>query len=57
VRQSFELRTLRERAVSHVDLDRHERDAAILDRDDLETVRQNLALNSSLQFGALAEQW
>ena len=53
VRQPLVLRALRERAVLHVRLDRHERHAVILDDDHLEPVRQRRALNAPLQLGAL----
>jgi hypothetical protein len=47
---------LRKRPVSHVDLDRHERNATILHDNDLEAVRQNLPLNASFQLGTLRRQ-
>ena len=42
VREPLDTRALRERAVPHVDLDRRERNAVVLDDDDLEAVRQHL---------------
>jgi hypothetical protein len=57
MRQPFELRSLRERPVSHVNFDRHERDAAILDDDHLEAIWQDLPLDASLQFRTLSKPW
>ena len=53
VREPGILGRLRERAVLHVDLDGRERDAVVLDDDDLETVRQDAPLDDLLQLGSL----
>jgi hypothetical protein len=56
MRESLVLRTLRERPVSHIDFDRHERYTPVLDGDDFETIRQHLSLDASLELGALCDE-
>ena len=53
VREPLELGILCERAVLDVRFDRHERHAAILDDDDVETVRQRPSLDLAFELGTL----
>jgi len=53
VSQSFVRRRLGERPVLYIDLDRSQRNAVVLDNDNLEAVPENFALNDLLQLRSL----